>query len=174
MINYEYALAVLSSLPMERALAVLGKLSKAFKTTEKVVSPEIVIKNPSSKLPSNTKSQSSSDVWKPNDSKINAGEYQVSNGSPNTIDKGNLANPIIQSRINVQNGDSKAGWEHVIKRHFSGNSNASQFTISESELKSLLQNPEVVKIPISKTQMSLNKATGKEEILSDIPHLFQE
>lgn len=29
----------------------------------------------------------------------------------------------------------------------------------------MLQNPEVVKIPISKTQTSLNKATGKEEIL---------
>ncbi|WP_231131773.1 hypothetical protein [Providencia stuartii] len=66
----DYALAVLSSLPMERALAVLGKLSKAFKTTEKVVSPEIAIKNPSSKLPSNPRSQSSSDVWKPNDSKL--------------------------------------------------------------------------------------------------------
>ncbi|MEQ4623103.1 hypothetical protein ABN056_17995 [Providencia vermicola] len=66
----DYALAVLSSLPMERALAVLGKLSKAFKTTEKVVSPEIAIKNPSSKLPSNPTSQSSSDVWKPNDSKL--------------------------------------------------------------------------------------------------------
>ncbi|UNH31384.1 hypothetical protein [Moellerella wisconsensis] len=117
------------------------------------------------KSPSNPTSQSSSGALKPSDSKINAGKYQVSHGSPNAIDKGNLANPITQSRINVQNGDSKAGWEHVIKRHFSGNSNASQFTISESELKSLLQNPEVVKIPISKTQISLNKATGKKEIL---------
>lgn len=129
------------------------------------VSPEMVSKSLSSKSPSNPASQSSSGAWKQSDSKINAGEYQISNGSPNAIDKGNLANPITQSRINVQNGDSKAGWEHVIKRHFSGNSNASQFTISESELKSLLQNPEVVKIPISKTQTSLNKATGKEEIL---------
>ncbi|WPU23142.1 hypothetical protein RI049_24650 [Cedecea neteri] len=110
------------------------------------------------KSPSNPTSQSSSGAWKSSDSKINA----VSNGSPNAIDKGNLANPITQSRINVQNGDSKAGWAHIIKRHFSGNSNASQFTISESELKSLLQNPEVVKIPISKAQTSLNKATGKE------------
>lgn len=43
----DYALAVLSSLPMERALAVLGKLSKAFKTTEKVIpSPEISAKTP--------------------------------------------------------------------------------------------------------------------------------
>lgn len=76
-----------------------------------------------------------------------------------------MANPISQSRINIQNGNAKAGWEHLVKRHFSGKPNASQFTISQSEVKSLLQNPDVTKVPISKIQTSDNKATGQKEIL---------
>ncbi|OCL23399.1 hypothetical protein A9G03_00115 [Gilliamella sp. wkB171] len=51
--------------------------------------------------------------------------------------------------MNVQNGDSKAGWNHVIDRHFS-DKNASQFTISQSELKTILQSNEVAKVPISR------------------------
>lgn len=94
-------------------------------------------------------------VWKP----------KVTNGSQNAIDKEQLANPITQSRINIQNGNAKAGWEHLVKRHFSGKPNASQFTISQSEVKSLLQNPDVTKVPISKIQISDNKATGQKEIL---------
>ncbi|MBG5918804.1 MULTISPECIES: hypothetical protein [Providencia] len=47
-------------------------------------------------------------VWKP----------KVTNGSQNAIDKEQLANPITQSRINIQNGNAKAGWEHLVKRHF--------------------------------------------------------
>ena len=91
--------------------------------------------------------------------------YKVYNGSNTIISKSSLEHPIVQSRINIQIGDSKAGWEHLVKRHFSGKSNASQFTISQLEVKSLLQNPEVAKIPISKTQTSVNKVTGEKEIL---------
>ncbi|EMS1063524.1 hypothetical protein WKS79_002064 [Providencia stuartii] len=98
-------------------------------------------------------------VWKP----------KVTNGSQHAIDKAidkeQLANPISQSRINIQNGNAKAGWEHLVKRHFSGKPNASQFTISQSEVKSLLQNHDVTKVPISKIQTSDNKATGQKEIL---------
>ncbi|NBN70507.1 hypothetical protein GWJ01_05225, partial [Proteus sp. G2618] len=165
----DYTLAATGTLPFAKVFTKPLKEAKLLLKAGDLDGANKLIKEASdaipTKSPSNPTSQSSSGTWKPSDSKINAGEYQISNGSPNAIDKGNLANPITQSRINVQSGDSKAGWEHVIKRHFSGNSNASQFTISESELKSLLQNPEVVKIPISKTQTSLNKATGKEEIL---------
>lgn len=165
----DYTLAAAGTLPFAKIFTKPLKEAKLLLKAGDLDGVNKLIKEASdgipTKLPSNPTSQSSSGTWKPNDSKINAGKYQISNGSPNAIDKSKLANPITQSRINVQNGDSKAGWEHVIKRHFSGNSNASQFTISESELKSLLQNPEVVKIPISKTQTSLNKATGKEEIL---------
>nr|WP_320204996.1 VENN motif pre-toxin domain-containing protein [Proteus mirabilis] len=165
----DYTLAAAGTLPFAKIFTKPLKEAKLLLKAGDLDGANKLIKEASdgipTKLPSNPTSQSSSGTWKPNDSKINAGKYQISNGSPNAIDKSKLANPITQSRINVQNGDSKAGWEHVIKRHFSGNSNASQFTISESELKSLLQNPEVVKIPISKTQTSLNKATGKEEIL---------
>ncbi len=91
--------------------------------------------------------------------------YKISNGADNVIAKTNLDHPIVQSRINVQNGDSKAGWEHVIKRHFSGKDNASQFTISQSEVKNILKSSEVTKIPISNTRISINKTTGQKEIL---------
>ncbi|MEY0399690.1 hypothetical protein AB7W17_22650, partial [Providencia rettgeri] len=80
-------------------------------------------------------------------------------------DKGNLANPITQSRINIKVGDGDSGWVHVQNRHFSGKENASQFTISQTEGKNILNNPEVVKIPISNTRESYNKITGKTDIL---------
>lgn len=37
----------------------------------------------------------------------------------------------VQSRINLPVGDGKAGWEHVMNRHFSGKENTSQFSISQ-------------------------------------------
>lgn len=51
-------------------------------------------------------------------------------------------------------GDNKAGWEHVVNRHFNSSKNASQFTISQSELKSLLQTKEVVSTPVTKILQS--------------------
>ena len=71
--------------------------------------------------------------------------YKVSNGADTVIAKTDLDHPIVQSRINVQ----KAGWDHVVDRHFS-DKNASQFTISQSELKTILQSNEVSKVPISR------------------------
>ncbi|WP_294883587.1 VENN motif pre-toxin domain-containing protein [uncultured Gilliamella sp.] len=71
--------------------------------------------------------------------------YIVSNGADTVIAKTDLDHPIVQSRINVQ----KAGWDHVVDRHFS-DKNASQFTISQSELKTILQSNEVSKVPISR------------------------
>lgn len=75
--------------------------------------------------------------------------YKVSNGADTTIAKNELEHPATQSRINVQNGNNKIGWNHVIDRHFS-DKNASQFTISQSELKTILQSKEVSKVPISR------------------------
>ncbi|QXB07768.1 hypothetical protein I6L80_21040 (plasmid) [Providencia rettgeri] len=49
---------------------------------------------------------------------MSAGEYQVSNGSSNAIDKGNLANPITQSHINIKVGDGDSGWVHEHKHAF--------------------------------------------------------
>lgn len=91
--------------------------------------------------------------------------YKVWNGSDNIIAKADLEHPIVQSRINVQTGNNKEGWIHVLKRHFSGKENASQFTLSQSEVKTILQSKEVAKIPISNKQISKNKATGQNEIL---------
>ncbi|RUT46784.1 adhesin [Paenibacillus anaericanus] len=46
---------------------------------------------------------------------------------------------IVQSRINTSND----GWKHVVDRHFS-NKNASQFTVTQDELRSLLSSTEIV------------------------------
>ncbi|EPM0022247.1 hemagglutinin repeat-containing protein [Citrobacter farmeri] len=79
---------------------------------------------------------------------VNSG-YKISNGATKIIEKADLEHPIVQSRINVQNGNSKQGWEHVVQRHFS-DKNASQFTISQSEVKNILQSKEVSSVPISR------------------------
>ncbi|WP_261541283.1 hypothetical protein [Burkholderia multivorans] len=52
----------------------------------------------------------------------------------------------VQSRINITND----GIEHIGDRHFDSNVNASQFTISESDLRRLLQDPNTVSTPITK------------------------
>ena len=50
----------------------------------------------------------------------------------------------VQSRINVSN-DS---WTHVINEHFNPAKNKSQFTVSQDELRSLLNNKSVVNSPV--------------------------
>lgn len=63
----------------------------------------------------------------------------------------------VQSRINLKTGDQTAsgkfinGWGHVLDRHFNPNVNASQFTISPSELRALLQSASVIKKPVTRT-----------------------
>ncbi len=70
---------------------------------------------------------------------------------------GTVAEPTIQvpgrvqSRVNLMTGDKSAGWEHVVNRHFNPEANASQFTIGQSELRTLLQSQEVVGTPITRT-----------------------
>ncbi|MBI3560571.1 MAG: RHS domain-containing protein [Gammaproteobacteria bacterium] len=66
----------------------------------------------------------------------------------------------VQSRINVSN----EGWAHVLKRHFSGQPNASQFSVSQSELKSLLQSKQVVGTPVSRTVESADGLRYVREI----------
>ncbi|MMZ63523.1 hypothetical protein D1872_257850 [compost metagenome] len=59
--------------------------------------------------------------------------------------------PIVQSRVNLRNGSAAegAGFNHVLDRHFNPSKNASQFSITPTELKSLLQSDEVVNTPVS-------------------------
>ncbi|OCG61436.1 RHS repeat-associated core domain-containing protein [Gilliamella sp. Nev3-1] len=90
--------------------------------------------------------------------------YKVSNGADTAIPKTDLDHPIVQSRINIQNGDTDKGWMHVLKRHFSGKSNASQFTITE-EAKYLIGSKQVSDIPISNIRMSVEKGTNIEQKL---------
>ncbi len=56
----------------------------------------------------------------------------------------------VQSRINLSN----QGWDHVVKRHFSGKPNASQFTVTQAELRGVLQSKDVVTTPITRTLQS--------------------
>lgn len=60
-------------------------------------------------------------------------------------------NPItgsVQSRINLASGNSKFGMIHIIKQHLSGKLNKSQFSISEAELRGVLQSRRLVSSPI--------------------------
>jgi len=59
----------------------------------------------------------------------------------------------VKSRINLSN----KGMDHVVKRHLSGKPNASQFNMSETDLRALLSSKQVVQTPITRT---LNSADG--------------
>lgn len=72
--------------------------------------------------------------------------------------------PIVQSRINISN----EGWNHVLDRHFS-EKNASQFTISQDELRSLLTSEEIVKSPIIRSIKSANGPRYVREVTLDKP-----
>lgn len=82
------------------------------------------------------------------------------------VPKSNLEHPIIQSRINVKTGDNKFGWNHVLDRHFS-DKNASQFTISQTDLKSILQSNNISKVPISRIISSSDGPRFERVIILD-------
>jgi len=75
----------------------------------------------------------------------------------------------VQSRINLQTGDKKAGWEHVLSRHFDSSINASQFTIGKNELRVLLQSKEVVNAPILRVVQSTQGPRYVREIELHVP-----
>ncbi|MCY9518038.1 hypothetical protein M5X08_00045, partial [Paenibacillus apiarius] len=60
--------------------------------------------------------------------------------------------PIVQSRINLMNGSAQegVGFNHVLDRHFNPSKNASQFTVTPDELKTILQSKEVVNTPVTR------------------------
>ncbi|WP_127102156.1 MULTISPECIES: hypothetical protein [unclassified Asaia] len=77
----------------------------------------------------------------------------------------------VRSRINLANKDTRftpvngkgktvdAGWEHVVERHFNQGNTQSQFTITQSETRDLLQSKAVVDSPIVKVLMIGNDPT---------------
>jgi hypothetical protein len=88
-----------------------------------------------------------------------AGELELAARAANT----KLAFKIperVQSRINLASGETrytpvnnagnpvKAGWGHVILDHFGGTNSQSQFTLSQSQVRSILQSELVVSAPI--------------------------
>ncbi|GBG07986.1 RHS repeat-associated core domain-containing protein [Paenibacillus agaridevorans] len=70
--------------------------------------------------------------------------------------------PIVQSRINISND----GWKHVVDRHFSGK-NASQFTVTQDELRSLLSSEEIVNSPVVRSIDSADGVRYVREITLD-------
>jgi RHS repeat-associated protein len=82
----------------------------------------------------------------------------------------------VESRINVSN----EGMAHVVKRHFSPSTNASQFTISESELRSLLQSRSTASTPVSRIvqsrsgdvyvrEVNVNYTVGLDKFSGNLP-----
>ena len=65
-------------------------------------------------------------------------------------DSANSAPGRAQSRINITND----GMDHIGDRHLDPNVNASQFTISESDVRKLLQDPNTVSTPITRELQS--------------------
>ncbi|EOH6073622.1 hemagglutinin repeat-containing protein [Burkholderia cenocepacia] len=61
-------------------------------------------------------------------------------------DSSNSAPGRAQSRVNITND----GMDHIGDRHLDQNVNASQFTISESDVRKLLQDPNTVSTPITR------------------------
>lgn len=92
--------------------------------------------------------------------------YKVSNGAKTVVSKNELEYPIVQSRINIDNGNLKRGWVHVIHRHFS-DKNASQFTISQVDLKLILQGNDISKIKISRIINSKDEKLYERVIILD-------
>ncbi|WOO51706.1 DUF637 domain-containing protein [Hafnia alvei] len=92
--------------------------------------------------------------------------YKVSNGAKTVVSKNELDHPIVQSRINIDNGNLKRGWVHVIHRHFS-DKNASQFTISQVDLKLILQSNDISKIKISRIINSKDEKLYERVIILD-------
>jgi len=66
----------------------------------------------------------------------------------------------VLSRVNLEAG----GWDHVVDRHFNPSVNASQFLLSQKELRELLQSPEVVQTPVLRTLESADGIRYVREI----------
>ena len=65
------------------------------------------------------------------------------------IDKGPSL-PVIPGRVKSRVNLKNSGMDHLISRHLSGKSNASQFSISEKEIRTLLQSKTVINTPITR------------------------
>ena len=80
------------------------------------------------------------------------GQSSANNGNINDLESATDSGVPgrVQSRINVTND----GLDHIGDRHLDSTVNASQFTISESDLTNLLQSPNIVSTPVTRTIQS--------------------
>jgi filamentous hemagglutinin len=77
----------------------------------------------------------------------------------------------VQTRINLQTGSAKEGigFEHVADRHFNPAKNASQFTVSQNELRTILQSSQVVNAPVIKVLDSVDGPRFFRQVTLDKP-----
>ena len=75
----------------------------------------------------------------------------------------------VQSRINLRNGSAAegAGFNHVLDRHFNPSKNASQFSVTPDELKTILQSKEVVSTPVSRVLQAEVKLPDGTKVIQD-------
>jgi hypothetical protein len=74
----------------------------------------------------------------------------------------------VRSRINLSTGNRYAGWTHVAAEHFNpARSGKSQFTISQSELRHLLQTREVIGSPVVRVLQSSSGPVYVREVTLD-------
>ena len=77
----------------------------------------------------------------------------------------------VQSRINVSN----KGLSDVLRKHADGRANKLQFSINETEIRSLLQEKSVVKSPVSRLESGnfvRQVELGEGRIIGNLPQKF--
>lgn len=72
----------------------------------------------------------------------------------------------VQSRVNLRTGSHAegAGWAHLTARHYNPEINASQFSITQDDLRTLLQSSTVVQTPVARTLNSGSRLVYLREV----------
>ncbi|PWV56687.1 RHS repeat-associated core domain-containing protein [Chitinophaga sp. S165] len=98
----------------------------------------------------------------------NTSSYEYGTPKQSASDKpasGENSPARAQSRINITN----EGWKHIIDRHYNKNPNASKFSISLKQLRSVLSSNEVMKWPITKILPSKDGPKYVREVVFKTP-----
>ena len=77
----------------------------------------------------------------------------------------------VLSRVNLRtyDPDTNSGWEHVVERHFNPSVNASQFTLSQAQLRALLDSKAAVRTPVTRTVVTSQRLLYLREFDSGFP-----
>lgn len=70
-----------------------------------------------------------------------------------------IGSPAVPGRVATRINLERGAWRHVTERHFDPSKNASQFSIGQAELRTLLQSERVIHAPIARTAESFGAGT---------------